>query len=433
MTGSLASVHPDAAVQLLLDRAAVRDVILRYAAAVDRRDFDGLRSCFTPDVEGEFGGEWRSGRDALIEFISGVAYFHTTMHMMGNAFVEISGDRASLQSYAMLTHHGTREDGKEWQFNVSNGRYCEGLVRTGKGWRIRERGAEPAWAPKGTAAAQSPDPAVAWLLDRARIHDVAMQYALGIDLREYDRVRGCFAETFRAQYGERVFADLAALIAFIRGVEAFESTTHFLSRPLIEFDGECAKVETLAYITHREARPGRSPREWMSGASRYRDVWVREAGAWRITERLLGAGDARLSVAPCPPPASSDPIVRSLLDRAEISDLVARSALALDRGDYEGAASCFAGAGDEFVERERQASGRWHRSARMLGNHTVAIDSARAQAETYLYRTDHAEEGAPASPWSDGAMRWLDELVRGPSGWRIARREVADNRVRPAV
>ena len=62
-----------------------------------------------------------------------------------------------------------------------------------------------------------------------------------------------------------------------------------------------------------------------------------------------------------------------------------------------------------------------------------AIDGSRARAETYLYRIHHAQEGDPASPWSDGALRWLDELVREPSGWRIARREVADNRVHPAV
>ena len=105
--------HADPVVQRLLDRAAVHDVLLRYASAVDRRDFEALATCFTPDVTGEFGGEWRAGRDELIEFISGVAYFHTTMHMMGNSFVALSGDEASLQSYAMLTHHGTNDDGEE--------------------------------------------------------------------------------------------------------------------------------------------------------------------------------------------------------------------------------------------------------------------------------------------------------------------------------
>ena len=37
-----------------------------------------------------------------------------------------------------------------------------------------------------------------WLLDRAEIHDLMMQYALGVDLRDYERIRNCFASTFRA-------------------------------------------------------------------------------------------------------------------------------------------------------------------------------------------------------------------------------------------
>jgi len=71
----------------LLDRAAIHDVIMRYAAGVDRRDFELVASCFAPDVNGEFAGKHWQRRDALVEFISGVRYFHTTMHMLGNQFI----------------------------------------------------------------------------------------------------------------------------------------------------------------------------------------------------------------------------------------------------------------------------------------------------------------------------------------------------------
>ena len=421
--------HPDPAVQLLLDRSAVRDVILHYARAVDRRDFASLARCFTPDVEGQFGGEWRGGRDALVEYISGVAAFHTTMHMMGNSFVEISGDEASLQSYAMLTHHGTREDGEEWQYNNSTARYSERLVRERDGWRIRERGAPTAWAPTGATGVETADPAVRWLLDRAQIHDVAMQYALGIDLREYERVRGCFSRELIARYGDTELRDAEALVAFVRGVEAFESTTHFLGTPLIEVDGDAARVETLAYITHRQAREGRRPKEWMAGGSRYRDRWVREAGRWRIAERALGAGTAEVGVAPLPVPRSDDPEVRGLLDRAEISDLVGRTALALDRGDFEGLAGSFSDAGRGFADDQGHELAGWARTSHLLGNQTLTLEGDRARAETYVYRTLHATEDEPASAWSDGALRWADQLVREPEGWRVAQRTVASNRV----
>ncbi len=422
--------HADPAVQLLLDRAAVRDVILRYASGVDRRDFDAVAACFTPDVEGRFGEEWRSGRDSLIEYISGVVYFHTTMHMMGNGLVEISGDEASLQSYAMLSHHGTNEDGEEWQFNHSSALYSERLVRGDDGWAICERGADPDsdWGPTGASGVESSDPALRWLLDRARIHDVAMQYPLGIDRHEYDRVRGCFSAKFCARYGTREYRDVEALIAFIRGVESFESTTHFLGTPLIEIEADRARVEMLAYITHRQAREGGRPKEWMSGGSSYRDRWVREEDQWRIAERTLGGGEPEVRVEPQPIPASEDPDVQGLLDRAEISDLVGRTALGLDRGDFEGMSASFVGSGVDYVEDQRRELAAWARTSHLLGNHQVWLDGQTARAVTYLYRTHHTSEQEPASNWSDGALRWEDELVRGPEGWRIGRREVANNR-----
>ena len=36
-------------VETLLDRAAIRDVLLRYARGVDRRDLAMVRACFMPD------------------------------------------------------------------------------------------------------------------------------------------------------------------------------------------------------------------------------------------------------------------------------------------------------------------------------------------------------------------------------------------------
>jgi len=37
--------------QFLLDRAAISDVLIRYATGVDTRDWPLLRSCFTDEIE----------------------------------------------------------------------------------------------------------------------------------------------------------------------------------------------------------------------------------------------------------------------------------------------------------------------------------------------------------------------------------------------
>ena len=94
---------PDA-VQVLADRDEIHDVVMRYADGVDRRDMERVRACFAPDLEVDAWGGGFADRDSMIEYISGVAIFHTTMHMFGNQYIEVDGDRAHVDTYAMLTH-----------------------------------------------------------------------------------------------------------------------------------------------------------------------------------------------------------------------------------------------------------------------------------------------------------------------------------------
>ena len=47
-------------------RAAVTDVLVRYASGIDRRDWDLFRTCFTDDCEADYGeiGVWH-GADVI--------------------------------------------------------------------------------------------------------------------------------------------------------------------------------------------------------------------------------------------------------------------------------------------------------------------------------------------------------------------------------
>ena len=152
----------------------------------------------------------------MIEYIRGVGHFHTTMHMMGNQFVEVDGDRGSVDSYAMLTHHRDGRDGEVLKLDVSGSRYVERVERRDDRWTITRRGGDPTWAPVGVTGLTTDDPTVQWLLDRAEIHDLLMHYALGVDQRDYDRIRRCFAPGFHAAYGDREFDDLDAALRLHR-------------------------------------------------------------------------------------------------------------------------------------------------------------------------------------------------------------------------
>ena len=334
----------------------------------------------------------------MITYISGVAIFHTTMHMFGNQYIEVDGDTAHVDTYAMLTHHRDDEHGVTHELNVSRGQYVEDLTRRDGHWVITRRGGEPRWAPTGVTACIDGRPGVQWLLDRAEIHDLMMQYALGVDLRDYERIRNCFASSFRASYGPREFTDADELIEFISGVEHFPSTTHFLGTQLIDVDGDDAWMETYSLITHRPDVADATA-DWVA-AGVYVDRLVREDGRWRIAERGPSARRDR-------PPSqarfhSDDPQLQRLLDRAAIHDAIVSSAINLDREDG--------------------------RTRHFLNNELVDLDGDVATAETYMFVTEQQADGKP-SPWSNGPRRWLDEFERIDDRWVLDDREEVGNRV----
>ena len=412
------------ALQLLLDRTEIHDLLMRYAFACDRREFEVQASCFVPDVGGTWGFGAIPDRDTMMDYIHQVARFHTTMHFLGNEFIEVDGDEASLQAFAMLMHRATRRDGTPFQYNPSDRRYSERLERREGRWIIVERNVEPLWAPTGVSAVETSDPAVRWLLDRAEIHDLMASYALGVDERDYDRVRACFAPAFRARYGDHEFDDLGPLIEYISGVEHFVSTTHFMGSQLIEVAGDEAALRTAAIISQRDPPDGEP--EWAIAGRRYSDRLVRHEGRWRFAERAPDA--ATVPSANPAHPTSDDPDVRHLLDRAEIEDLVTTFAIALDRRDFDLVRSCFAPDAGEHAESLiaslREELEPWRRSTHLLGNQRVEIDGDRASVETYAYVNYQRDGERAATHWSDGARRYLDDLVRVEGRWRIARRRI---------
>jgi hypothetical protein len=416
-----------AAKQLLLDRAEIHDVMMRYAAGVDSRDFDMVTDCFTPDVDVQgWGGLTFEDRTALVGFIRGVANFHTTMHMMGNQFIEVTGDQAAMDTYAMLTHHMDQPDGNTFELNLSGNRYVEKLSRIDGRWTIHQRGGDPAWGPTGVTGAAADDPALRWLLDRAEIHDLMMQYALGIDLHEYDRIRACFAPQFAAAYGPLgTFTDIDKLIEFIKGVEHFASTTHFLGTQLIEVQGDEALMETYAMITHR---PNGGGDEWMPGGSSYRDRLARIDGRWKIVER--GEDVAAVPTGSATVPTSEDAAVQLLLDRAAIHDVVATTALAADRRQYDLFRTCFTDDAVDAQLTETQAENeQWDSTCHFLNNQLIDVDGDTAEVETYAYITHKAKGEMMPSAWSKGARRFVDSLVRTDGRWVIRKRQLTDNRI----
>ena len=119
------------------DRQDIRDVLIRYATGIDRRDWPLFRTVFTDDCELDYGeiGHWR-GIDAVVEFmVAAHEMAGHTLHRITNQAVSVDGDAATAQAYvdALIMS----------QDNTSGvnaaGFYDDELVRTDTGWRIRRR------------------------------------------------------------------------------------------------------------------------------------------------------------------------------------------------------------------------------------------------------------------------------------------------------
>jgi 3-phenylpropionate/cinnamic acid dioxygenase small subunit len=136
--------------QVLEDRVAINDLIIRYAEAVDNHDDAALASCFTDDAEATFAGVAVPGRGgaAIVAFLgslpggsAGTGAPMKTSHLFTNVVINIDGDEAEARSRAAV--YSVR--GNPEQVRVRSISYQDRMRRTPDGWRIANRVHSAAW------------------------------------------------------------------------------------------------------------------------------------------------------------------------------------------------------------------------------------------------------------------------------------------------
>jgi Small subunit of phenylpropionate dioxygenase len=122
---------------------AEREIIalaVRYADAIDEKDWDRFRTCFTDEVAIDSSAlrgipPSTLSVDAWVTRVrSSVEVFDVTLHYLSNQQVTIRGDEASCYSY-MYAQHLWRPGAVEERF-VVHGAYTHAMRRTPEGWRI---------------------------------------------------------------------------------------------------------------------------------------------------------------------------------------------------------------------------------------------------------------------------------------------------------
>jgi hypothetical protein len=130
----------------LQDRDEIARLIRTYAHGVDRRDWDLVRSCFSDDAEAQGSRSTGFIEPYLAALRPGVEFYPTTMHFMGNQLVELDGDTAHVETYAVAYHWKDEVAGTDHPENLVVGvRYLDTVQRRQDGWRITRRQVAPDW------------------------------------------------------------------------------------------------------------------------------------------------------------------------------------------------------------------------------------------------------------------------------------------------
>jgi hypothetical protein len=121
------------------DKAAIVDVLTRYATGIDFKDWAMFRSCWTDEVDLDYGevGHF-TDPDAFTELFAQVHNpMGPTYHRLSNFVVATDGDAATARTYVHAVLMVTPGDNAGWVDVV--GHYDDELVRGADGWRIRRR------------------------------------------------------------------------------------------------------------------------------------------------------------------------------------------------------------------------------------------------------------------------------------------------------
>jgi 3-phenylpropionate/cinnamic acid dioxygenase small subunit len=137
-----------AALQAIIDRQAIVDTIVRYAATLDAKDWAGAETCFAAEVETDYGdlrgtGPARIAAHAFVDLRRQALERLKTHHMTTNHLVTLDGDRATCQS-AMLIHRLDPSRETDNTFDTL-AHYTHTLARTAGGWQVTRVRQSVAW------------------------------------------------------------------------------------------------------------------------------------------------------------------------------------------------------------------------------------------------------------------------------------------------
>ncbi|MGC9499999.1 nuclear transport factor 2 family protein [Streptomyces sp. WG7] len=145
----------DKDVRLLMDRAAISDLLFTFARCLDEKDFEGYAALFAEDGILVLPRATHRGRAGLAAFVrQDLGRYHGTHHLSANHQITVRAEEAVSRSYLQAVHVPDGSDLTHW-WSVG-GWYDNTYRREGGDWRFTCVRVSPVW--RGGTASPAPPP-----------------------------------------------------------------------------------------------------------------------------------------------------------------------------------------------------------------------------------------------------------------------------------
>jgi hypothetical protein len=157
----------------LLDKEAIRELVLLYSRGVDRKDIELLKTLYTKDATDDHGAHFKGPADAYIDFLAkSLPGLLAGGHFVCNHLIAVDGASAEGEVYALAYH--IFPDGKGGTVQeVAGVRYIDRYAKENGRWLFASRivmfdfrEIRPAATPVGPAPVPGGDQSYTSLVNR---------------------------------------------------------------------------------------------------------------------------------------------------------------------------------------------------------------------------------------------------------------------------
>lgn len=127
------------ALDTLLDKEAIRELVLLYSRGVDRQDIDLLKTLYAKDATDDHGAHFKGSADAYIGFLAkSLPGLLAGGHFVCNHLITVDGATAEGEVYALAYHIFPDGKGGAVQ-DVAGVRYLDRYTKESGRWRFASR------------------------------------------------------------------------------------------------------------------------------------------------------------------------------------------------------------------------------------------------------------------------------------------------------